>query len=260
MSRTLLTAALALVILVSAAPPVGAGEGPDESARLPAAEGADGTGSGAAGQAPPEGGEASAAAGEAAPAAGEAAPALAREGARDDFEGMPLPGGAGPGEGAAAFGGAGVNYWDMLKVAGWLLLVVGLVLGSAWTIKRFMPRTSAMFSSEYLKILARTYVGTRQAICLVKVPGKLLVVGSTQQSLRTLAEIDDPAEVERVLGELESRSPQSATRSFRELLSGVTGGGESRDRLSEAELAAALESVSDRVARLNSRLEDEPGS
>lgn len=150
-------------------------------------------------------------------------------------------------------------YLDMLRLMGSLALVIGLVVAAAWGLKRLAPRSSGMFSSETVKVLARTYLAPRQMVCLLKVPGKLLVVGSTAGGIATLAEIADPVEVERVLGSFEKSSARGASATFRNLLASVTGGGEdSRSAHEEAGaggLAATVDRVSDRIAVLNNRLE-----
>jgi flagellar biosynthetic protein FliO len=145
-------------------------------------------------------------------------------------------------------------YVEMIKLAASLAIVLGLVAAAAWGLRRLMPRTSSMFSSETVKVLARSYLGPRQMICLVSVGGKLLVVGSTQTSVATLAEIDDPEEVERIRAAVEAGSSHSATRTFKTILSTVTGR-RVKDAGFEADVAAAVSEVSDRVAVLNRKLE-----
>ncbi len=145
-------------------------------------------------------------------------------------------------------------YMEMVRLAVSLGAVLSLVVGGAWAFKKFVPRTAGMFGSGPLKVIARTYLAPRQMVCLVSVPGKLLVVGSTQQSLSPLAEIDDPVEIERVLSLLETSSPRGASETFKNMMSSVSGR-PSGGKAIEDDLADTVESVSQRVALLNNRLE-----
>ena len=60
-------------------------------------------------------------------------------------------------------------------------------------------------------------------VCLMKAPGRILVIGATQASISILSEITDPTEIERILGAAEAASPKGASAAFRELLGSVTG-------------------------------------
>ena len=146
-------------------------------------------------------------------------------------------------------------YMEMLKLGASLAVVLGLVAAAAWAFRRLMPRTSSMFSSQVLRVLARTHLGSRQMVSLVSVGGRLLVVGSTQASVTILAQIDDPEQVERIRSAIESSSSHSATGTFRNILSTVTGR-RAKGAPFEAEVAEAVSEVSDRVAVLNRKLED----
>lgn len=145
-------------------------------------------------------------------------------------------------------------YLDMARLAASLAAVLGLVVAGAWAFKRFAPRTAGMFGSGTLKVLARTYLGPKQMVSLVSVPGRLLVVGSTQQSVSTLAEITDPAEMERVLTVFERNSPKSASKAFKNIMATVTGR-EGAKNETEEELVRTVENVSESVARMSNRLE-----
>lgn len=145
-------------------------------------------------------------------------------------------------------------YLDMFRLAAALAAVLGLVIAGAWAFKRFVPRTAGMFGSGTLKVLARTYLGPKQMVSLVSVPGRLLVVGSTQQSVSTLAEISDPVEMERVLSLFERNSPKGASAAFKNIMATVTGR-EGAKNETDDDLARTVENVSKKVARLSNRLE-----
>ena len=146
------------------------------------------------------------------------------------------------------------GFDGMLNVIGSLTIVIALVALIVWGLKRFAPRAVRMYSSESLRVLSRTFVGPKQMVCLLKAPGRLLIVGSTQQTVTLLSEITDPAEIERIAGLYESTSPKGASAAFREIIAGV-GVGRKKDQATEQDLAAAVNSVSDRFASLTKKME-----
>lgn len=190
-----------------------------------------------------------------APAVSEAAaaPVLGAPSApSDDVEKRPL----GTVKTSAA-GGLAVPSADLKSTAqllGSLVAVIVLVVAGVWAFRRFAPRSAGMFASEHLRVLARTHIGPRQAMYLVRVPGRLLVVGATQDHIAVLSEIADSVEVEKVLGAVAASSSKSATAAFKELLSGVTRA-EKRDARIESELASTVEQISQRLAGLSKKLE-----
>lgn len=69
-----------------------------------------------------------------------------------------------------------------------------------------------------LQVLGRSTVGPRQQLILLRVGPKLVLVSSIQGEMRSLTEITDPLEVDRIMGECESAQPGSVTQSFRSIL------------------------------------------
>jgi len=135
-----------------------------------------------------------------------------------------------------------------------LAAVIALVALIVWALRRFAPRAVRMYSSDNLKVLSRTFLGPKQMVCIVKAPGKVLVVGATQQSVTLLSEISDPAEVERIAGLYEAASSKGASAAFREIIAGISGS-RKKDRATREDLSAAVNSVSDRFAGLAKKLE-----
>ena len=133
-----------------------------------------------------------------------------------------------------------------------LAAVVALVAAAVWALKRFAPKTIRMYSSENLRVVSRTHLGPKQTLAIVKAPGRILIVGATQEAISLLAEITDPAEMERVLGEAEAGSQKSVSATFRELLTGVTSP-RGKNRATD-DLAKAVDGLSDRFANLTKKL------
>ncbi|MDX5362858.1 MAG: flagellar biosynthetic protein FliO [Pseudazoarcus pumilus] len=76
---------------------------------------------------------------------------------------------------------------SLIQLVGGLAVVVALLLGSLWLIKRLSgPRGAA----SGLKVLGAASVGTRERVVLVELADKVLVLGVTQNSVNTLHTLD----------------------------------------------------------------------
>lgn len=76
---------------------------------------------------------------------------------------------------------------SLIQLVGGLVVVVALLLGSLWLIKRLSgPRGAA----SGLKVLGAASVGTRERVVLVELGDKVLVLGVTQNSVNTLHTLD----------------------------------------------------------------------
>ena len=86
------------------------------------------------------------------------------------------------------------------SAAGALAVVVGLILVLARLFRRHAPMFSQSLPQEALEILGRRFVDPRQAILLVRIGARILVVGSSANGLNPLGQIDDPVEVDLLAG------------------------------------------------------------
>ncbi len=126
-------------------------------------------------------------------------------------------------------------------------LLVGLLLGlGVWMLKRTFPSRLPVGSGALMEVLARTPVGPKQSVVLLRVAGRILVVGVGPENLATLSEISDAGEVEKLL--LKEARPQAGD--FRARLAGVLapfrhapmgafGGGEASGRTERMEREGA---------------------
>jgi flagellar biogenesis protein FliO len=107
------------------------------------------------------------------------------------------------------------------SAAGALAVVVALILLLARLFRRHAPMFSQSLPQEALEILGRRFVDPRQAILLVRIGARILVVGSSANGLNPLGQIDDPIEVDLLAG-LCRRGPQAGVlgTSFFKLLKG----------------------------------------
>ena len=103
-------------------------------------------------------------------------------------------------------------------VAGSLVVVVGAFLLVAWITQRAAPRRMAPLPSEVVECLGRAPLTGRQQIQLLRLGKKLVLVAVTATEARTLSEVTDPLEVDRLSGLCQQIRPESITASFRQVL------------------------------------------
>lgn len=115
--------------------------------------------------------------------------------------------GAGPGDSATP--------WSKSLLA---FAVTGLLLGGGvMLLKRLFPTRNGGKPSALLEVLARTPVGPKQSVVLLRVAGRVIVVGVSPDTMATLTEIRDEQEVEKIL--LKELRP--ADEGFKTRLAGV---------------------------------------
>lgn len=107
----------------------------------------------------------------------------------------------------------------IVSVGSSLLLVVGLFLGIVWFYRRTLGTPgSGGLPKQVVQVLGRSSISPRQQLVLLRFGHKLLLVSNLQGESRTLAEISDPVEVDRLLGLCESGQSGSITNSFKSVL------------------------------------------
>lgn len=84
---------------------------------------------------------------------------------------------------------------DMLSTAFKMLAALGLVLGGLglffFISKRFLRKDGGRAHDKMIRVLANQYLGIKKSISLVHVPGALLVIGISGDSIRLLTQIED---------------------------------------------------------------------
>ncbi len=122
--------------------------------------------------------------------------------------------------GTSAEGQAGGLFQTIMSVGSSLLIVVGLFLGVAWCYRRTLSTSiSGGLPKHVVNVLGRTPLAARQQLVLVRFGSKLVLVSLVQGEARTISEITDPLEVDRLAGLCESQQPGSISQSFRSVLS-----------------------------------------
>jgi flagellar biogenesis protein FliO len=139
-----------------------------------------------------------------------------------------------------------------LRSVGSLAAVVAVILFLAWGAKglaRGGPLAGRAKRPGVIEIISRTALSPKQSLCLIRVGQRMVLVGVSQDALRTLDVIQDPHAVAALAGEATAARSSGDERAFRQSLekevvqydlsqpaAGASGNGASdvRQRLSDA--------------------------
>ena len=110
------------------------------------------------------------------------------------------------------------TFQMIVSVGSSLLIVLGLIVGAAWCYRKASPTASSSLPKDVLQVLGRAPLAPRQQLVLLRFNNKLVLVSNLQGEVRTISEITDPLEVDRVAGICESSQAGSISDSFRSVL------------------------------------------
>ncbi|MGM8849136.1 flagellar biosynthetic protein FliO [Salinicola sp. MH3R3-1] len=91
---------------------------------------------------------------------------------------------------AAHAGGEGIGLLMIGKTAISLLVVIAIILGCAWLLKRLGPNRRA--GTQHLRVVASTPVGQRERVVIVEVADRWLVLGVGGGQVTRLDSMDPP--------------------------------------------------------------------
>lgn len=123
---------------------------------------------------------------------------------------------------------------SLTTIGGGLAVVIGLFLVAAWWWRKRMPQAIMPLPGGVLEVLGRSNLGNKHRLHLVRLGNKLLLISTTADCAETLAEIDDPDEVTRIIGLCLQSRPGSSSRAFRDVLAELAQDGGSGRRESRA--------------------------
>jgi flagellar biosynthetic protein FliO len=95
-----------------------------------------------------------------------------------------------------------------------LMVVLALIGGGAMFLKKYLPKSRLSVGSDVLRVVARTSVGPKQQLMLVKLGRRLLLLGVSPERMNALTTVDDPDQVAMLLGEAARAQPDSMTQAF----------------------------------------------
>ena len=91
---------------------------------------------------------------------------------------------------------------DMLSTAFKMLAALGIVLGGLgiffFFTKRLMRKDTGRAHDKMIRVLANQYMGIKKSISLIQVPGALLVIGISGDSIRLLTQIEDKGILDQI--------------------------------------------------------------
>ncbi len=81
-------------------------------------------------------------------------------------------------------------FFDIVKMVVALACIVGLLFFVVWLLKRFLPGISRTpIERVELGVIAQMSLGSRQRVAVIRVADRTLVIGVTEGSITTLAEL-----------------------------------------------------------------------
>jgi flagellar biogenesis protein FliO len=83
-----------------------------------------------------------------------------------------------------------------------MLIVVGTICGSAYFFRRLVNPGHKPGADGAIKVLSRQYLSSKQCLCLVRLGGRLVLLGVTPDRISAVAHIDDPEEVAGIMGDV----------------------------------------------------------
>ncbi|MAT70036.1 MAG: hypothetical protein CMJ58_10990 [Planctomycetaceae bacterium] len=99
-----------------------------------------------------------------------------------------------------------------------LAAVVALFLVCAWLFRRASPQRTGALPAEAFALLGAAPIAGRHVAQLVRLGNKLLLLSITADGVQTLAEITDPAEVDRLTGLCTASAVHGPTAEFEQVL------------------------------------------
>lgn len=111
--------------------------------------------------------------------------------------------------------GRGSSIRALGTIAGSLAIVLTLLFVALWLLRRTGPVAAQPLPVEVVEVLGRAPLSGRQQMHLLRCGRKLLLVSVTPECAKTLTEITDPVEVDRLSGLCQQSRPNSATAAFR---------------------------------------------
>lgn len=184
--------------------------------------------------------------------------------ARDFTDDKPLPADIANGAEEPEVAPDDSSISGLIVRAGAGLLIVALVTaGGVWLLRRSPNMRKYFGNAGVVRVLTRTYLGSKTSVFLLKVGNRVVLLGSSPAGLNALSEITDPTEVTRLVAETEAAKPQPEFRAaLREKLSTTEVQPQRRDRLDTSAPTRAVRAapVSDtesarRLAAIRAELE-----
>ncbi|PKN33637.1 MAG: flagellar biosynthetic protein FliO [Deltaproteobacteria bacterium HGW-Deltaproteobacteria-19] len=86
----------------------------------------------------------------------------------------------------------------LLKMLFALAIVLGLLIGSVYFLKKFMAPAGGGDEGQAIRILATRSLGPKSSILVVDILGKVVALGVTGAQISVLTDLDDPSTLDRL--------------------------------------------------------------
>ena len=174
----------------------------------------------------------------------------------DDQKSLFAPGASLDDEGEIQDASGPQDNW-VLKTLTALGLIVGLIFGLRKVFVRLTGQPLASKATGAVEVLTRVAVAPRNHVLIVRVGGRILVLGDSSNGLSTLASIDDPEEVASLLMTINAGRSDTIAGDFSQMIRSFDDEIDPRDRLaaeggdhSEGQVDRARNELSGVLSRL----------
>ena len=112
---------------------------------------------------------------------------------------------------------------SMTAAGSGLAIVVGLMLVSAWVVKKSLPRSARTLPVEVAEVLGRVQLAGKQTAQLLRIGHKLVLVAVTPDGAKAITEITDETEVQKLLAACEQQNGHGSTAAFEQIFQQIAG-------------------------------------
>jgi flagellar protein FliO/FliZ len=114
---------------------------------------------------------------------------------------------------------------SLMTIGGSLAVVLGIFFAVVWMFRRASPKAFGTLPAEVFEVLGRAALANHQQVHLLRLGNKLLLVSvAAVGGASTLAEITDPAEIERLADLCRQARPSSPTAALRQVFKRAEAG------------------------------------
>jgi flagellar protein FliO/FliZ len=100
-------------------------------------------------------------------------------------------------EGEEATNANGSLFMALMQLVIALAIIVAVIIVVVWLMRVLLFRRGVL-KPEVLKILGQTHLSPKQSIFLVEMPGRILIIGATQNNISLLTEVKDEETIETI--------------------------------------------------------------
>ena len=104
------------------------------------------------------------------------------------------------------------------QVIGATAIVIGLIFVGRALARKFVPGAKVASGKGVVEVLARHPLAKNQSIVLVRIGSQIVALNQCKESSESVLVISDAAEVARIIGQIEGRSPKSIQAGFTKLM------------------------------------------